>query len=138
MSLVRRLLVQCTGFLVISGTLHAELPPEAYQNLQEKAPEVLKIRADEVISKSEGIFDRSNWSETVQATVLAVTRTESGLKSGDKITLHYTRRVPKAGWVGPSPPAQLKKGHEYTAYLAKGGDGRYSLAARGMSFSPLK
>lgn len=121
-----------------AGQLLAELPPNVYIELRKKAPEVLRIRTDEVISKPAGILDRSNWTETVSATVLEVTRSESGVKKGDVISIVYGRQVPKEGWVGPAPAQQLAKGKEYTAFLAKNEGGGFSIAARGMSFNALK
>ena len=120
------------------GVARAELPPTVYQDLQKKAPEVLKIRADEVISKPAGILDRSNWSEIINATVIEVIRSTTGVKAGAKITISYDRQVFENGRVGPSPPPQLKKGEEYTAFLAKSDGGQFSIVARGMSFSPMK
>ncbi|RYD29542.1 MAG: hypothetical protein EOP87_18155 [Verrucomicrobiaceae bacterium] len=123
--------------IAIISPLRAELPPEVYIGLQNKAGEVLEIRADEVDSKPKGFLDRSSYTETVKATVTRVTRTLSGVKKGDAITIIYQRMAPGRGWVGASPPPQLKQGREYTAYLAKNGDGTFAIAARGMSFTKM-
>lgn len=125
------------SFLGATGISKAELPPQVYAEQQRKAGEVLMIRADEVNSKAKGLFDRSSYTETVTATVLGVTRSQSGVKKGDVIKIQYQRLVPKAGWVGPGPVPQLRKSGEYTAFLAKGEDGIFSLAAQGKSFSEM-
>jgi len=128
--------VLAVSFLA-TGISKAELPPQVYVEQQRKAGEVLKIRADEVLSKAKGWFDRSSYTETVTATVLGVSRSQSGVKKSDVITIRYQRSVPKAGWVGPSPAPKLDKGTEYTAYLAKDESGIFSLSAQGMSFSKI-
>ncbi len=137
-SLIRGIFLALIALPALLVDVRAELPPTVYRDLQQKAPEVLRIRTDEVISKQAAISDDRNWSETVHATVIEVVRTSSGVKVGDKITVSYPRMVPAEGQVGPSPPPQLKTGAEYTAFLAKSDDGKFSLSARGMSFSPLK
>ena len=115
----------------------AELPPQVYVELQQKAGEALKIRVDEVDSKPKGLLDRSSFTETVKATVLEVIRSQSGVKKGDVITIRYQRQAPRNDISGPSPAAQLKAGKEYPAYLAKREDGTFSIGARGMSFSKV-
>lgn len=116
----------------------AELPPEAYAHFQAESPEVLQIRIEQVSSKPVSLFDWSKRIESVQATVLKVTRSKSGVKTGDRISIRYERLIPKGGWAGPSPAPQLEKGKEYPAYLEKTTDGIYSLAAKGMSFSKAR
>lgn len=129
--------ILAASFLGAMGTSKAELPPQVYAEQQRKAGEVLKIRSDEVVSKAKGFFDRSSYTETVTATVLEVSRSQSKVKKGDVITIRYERLVPKAGWVGPSPAPKLEKGGQYTAYLGKGEDGTFSLSAQGMSFAKI-
>ncbi|MFD0896062.1 hypothetical protein ACFQ5Q_20800 [Luteolibacter ambystomatis] len=116
----------------------AELPPDVYAHYQAEAPEVLQIRVEQVSSKPIGLFDWSKRIESVQATVLKVTRSKSGVKKGDRISIRYERLIPKGGWAGPSPAPQLEKGKEYPAYLEKSPDGTFGLGARGKSFSSLK
>lgn len=125
-------------FFLSSGLCRAELPPQVYIELQSKAGEILKIHADEVISKPKGLLDKSSYTETVKATVVEVIRSASGVRKGDVITIVYQRLVPEEGMAGPSPAPQLKQGQEYSAYLGKGEDGNFSLAARGMSFTKMK
>lgn len=123
--------------VIFASVASAELPPTVYKDLQAKAPEVLRIQVEAVDSKPKGFFDRSEWTETVTASVTGVVRSKSGVKTGDTITIVYSRLAPKGGWVGPTPPPQLAPGKSHTAFLAKSDAGTFSLAARGMSFSPL-
>lgn len=116
----------------------AELPPTAYIDLQAKASEVLQIKVDDVSSKPTSLIDWSKRIETVQATVQKVTRTKSGAKQGDKITIRYERLIPKKGWAGPSPAPPLEQGKEYPAYLEKTTDGTFDLGAKGKSFTEVK
>jgi hypothetical protein len=119
------------------SSLRAELPPKVYDDLRTQSGEILQIKVDEVESKPKGILDRSSYTETVKATVTGVTRTLSGVKEGDKITIIYQRPVPAEGWVGPSPPPRLKQGWKYTAFLGKGEGGSFGISALGMSFSKV-
>lgn len=132
------LLSTVVALAACTASAWAELPPSVYINLQKKAAEVLRIRTDEVVSKPKSFFDRSSYTETVTATVLEVSRSQSGTKKGDVITIVYQRLVPRNGWVGPAPAPQLRKGEAYDAFLAKGDEGAFSLAARGMSFRKLE
>jgi len=116
----------------------AELPPDVYAHYQAEAPEVLQIRVEQVASKPVSLFDWSKRTESVQATVLKVTRSKSGVKKGDRISIRYERLIPKGGWAGPSPAPPLEKGQEYPAYLEKAQDGTFGLGAKGKSFSALK
>jgi hypothetical protein len=118
-----------------SPTLHAELPPKEYDDLRAKAAEALVIQVDAVESKPKSLLDRSSFTETVKATVIGVNRTLSKVKEGETITIIYHRPVPADGWVGPSPPAQLKEGWKYNAWLAKSEGATFTISARGMSFS---
>ncbi|MFT4176172.1 MAG: hypothetical protein QM627_05910 [Luteolibacter sp.] len=115
-----------------------ELSPEVYRDLQKEAEEELRIKVSKVTSKPAGIFDRSNWTETIEATVVEVVRSKSGVKKGEVISIVYHRLVPKKGWVGPSPPPRLKEGNEYPAFLKRDEGQRFSIAARGMSFTRIK
>lgn len=134
---MRKFLSLAGAVLAVAAPLRAELAPEVYIELQNKAAEVLEIRVDEVESKPKGLLDRSSYTETVKATVTGVTRTLSGAKKGDAITIIYQRLVPGRGWTGASPPPQLKQGRAYTAWLAKNVDGTFGISARGMSFTKM-
>ncbi|MGJ8643621.1 MAG: hypothetical protein ACSHX9_09455 [Luteolibacter sp.] len=117
----------------------AELPPKVYEEMQKKASESLKIRVDKVTSEKLGLLDFSgNRNQTVEATVIFVTRTGSGLKSGDVIVIQYLARKPDEKIAGPRPIPKLQEGKEYPAWLSKAEAGHYEPAARGFSFAVLK
>jgi hypothetical protein len=120
------------------GLVKAELPPQAYIEQQQKAGEELRIRVDDLASVSKGLFNRSSFTDTVKATVLEVVRSKSGVKKDDVISITYQRLVPDNSRAGPSPVPKLKEGNEYTAFLTKGADGKFTIAAQGMSFSKMK
>lgn len=117
----------------------AELPPEVYEEMQGKASEALKIRVNKVSSERLGLLDFSgDRRQTVEATVISVTRTRSGLKAGDVIVIRYIARNPDEKMAGPSPIPRLKEGKEYPAWLSWAKAGHYETAARGYSFSTVK
>ncbi len=116
--------------------LNAALPPGSYTSLQANAPEALKLRIEAVVSKRQG----EEWNETVQATVVAVTRSKTGLKVGDKIEIRYSRRAEDApSMPGAMQAPKIEKGAETSAWLEKNPDGKFfELAAFGLSFEKAK
>lgn len=112
----------------------AELPPSAYESMQTKAPEYLKIQVMRV-----DIEPGQNPEEqkvVVMALVDAVDRTGSGIKVGDFITIGYTVMERPRGWTGPGEVPILAEDDKIVAYLEKNGDaGEYKPAAGRMSFS---
>ena len=137
-------------FLLAAGA-RAEMPPQAYAEMQEKAPEFLKI---EVLSstKESGAAENTINLEDLKkgvksfhihltAKVLEVERSASGVKTGDVIKIDYTRteRPKGTGWVGPSEIPVLKKGDVTEAYLDENKKlNSFSPAARGRSFHTME
>ncbi|MDG1071843.1 MAG: hypothetical protein P8P32_09545 [Akkermansiaceae bacterium] len=120
------------AFLLIPA--QAELSPKSYRNLQAKAPEVLQIQLKARKSSRLSLLNFSrDRNERLEATVLSVTRSKSGLKAGDKIVITYQHR--KSRGPGPRPIPKLANGGKYPAWLSKTAEGTYSPAARGFSFS---
>lgn len=124
------------GLIFCLVNAYAELAPKEYREMQSHAPEAISIRVDRVFSR-ESKFLNFNGSrvETIEATVLAVTRSAFRLKAGDSIVIHYTHK--KQRGAAPSPIPQLKKGNTYPAWLSKSKTGTYEPAARGFSFSRI-
>ena len=121
--------------ILIATALFGELPPSVYEEMQKEAPESLDINVTKV--ETSGLpIPFSEKEVKVVATVLYVSRSQSDLKKGDKITIIYsTVTSMPPGWVGPSSLPILKEGESYSAYLKKSRDGTYYLpAARGRSF----
>ena len=127
---MKRLLILLSfGGLIVSSK--AELPPEAYLQMQAGATEVIEIKVEAV--KHQHLFRKQ---EHVSAVVTKVTKSASKLKVGDKIEIKY-RHVRLGNAVGPSPIPQLDQGKTYPAWLRKSEDGHYEPDARGMSFEKI-
>ena len=114
----------------------AELPPSAYQERQQNAPEFLVIKVKSV-SKRE--TKEEKWKRTdftVQAEVQKVSRSASKLTPGTVIEIRYSQRHYSQPMAGPSEVPALKEGQVCPAYLS--GDGKiYSPAAGGYSFETV-
>jgi hypothetical protein len=127
----RMTLLSITIALVISVQPGlAELPPSAYKEMQESAPEyvdiqVLKVKTEKV---TDGIM------VDIEAKVTGVKRSESNLKVGNTIVIKYFHDT--RGLVGPAPIPILDEGESYPAFLVKAdGNDFYEPAAMGRSFS---
>jgi hypothetical protein len=123
--------------LAATCPLRAELPPSAYQERQDQAPEalVIRVRKVEVRERKE-----EKWTEThfvVRAEVEKVQRTASSLSPGSLLEIHYSRRSYTEPIAGPSEVAALKEGQVCPAYLRKEG-GAYVPAAGGYSFETVQ
>ena len=121
-------------YMLFTMNLSAELPPYVYENLKKNSPEVLKIKVIKVTS-SPKIINNSK-DITIQAKVLNVKTSQSGLKAGDMITIIYNKVTnrPK-GWVGPSSLPILERSEVYKAFVEKASEASYYVpSARGKSF----
>jgi len=114
---------------------YAEIQPKYYKQYQEQAPEYVTIKVISV-SRDWKIFS-SRRTVTVEARVITVQRTRSGLKENDTITIRYIHFTPSRGWVGPRPIPLLEEEKTYPAFLKKSGEKHYEPAARGYSFGPV-
>lgn len=121
---------------ITAGSAQAELPPSAYKERQERAPEFLVIKVRSV-SKRETKEER--WKQidfTVEAEVQKVERSASKLTQGAVIQIRYIQRHYSQPIAGPSEVPALKEGQVCPAYLS--GDGKvYSPAAGGYSFETV-
>lgn len=113
--------------------LMAELPPSAYEAMQAKASDHLRI---EVLR-----LDVEPGAETSQqkvhavAVVTAVERSASGVKVDDIINIVYTITERPRGWAGPGEIPLLGDREQTVAYLTKEESGDFRPAAGRMSFS---
>lgn len=115
----------------------AELPPWAYKERQEKAPEALFIKVRSVSKRETSNKDRTSIEFTVKAEVEKVERSATKLSPGVVIEIHYTQTRYAQPIAGPSEVPALKEGQVYPAYLA--GEGKnYSPAAGGYSFETVR
>lgn len=67
----------------VGGLALAELPPDAYRALQDKAPEVLTIKVRSVVTKQSPGPDFRQFDHAVQAEVRKVERSASGSRRRD-------------------------------------------------------
>jgi hypothetical protein len=120
----------------IANMGHAELPPWAYKERQDKAPEALVIK---VRSVSQREAKEEKWKRTdfkVEAEVQKVSRSATKLTPGTVIEIRYSQRHYSQPIAGPSEVPALKEGQVCPAYLS--GDGKiYSPAAGGYSFETV-
>jgi hypothetical protein len=129
------LLVAVLVTFAVVSTAHTELPPGSYEKLKAEAQEKLKVKIVAVEQQAQS--DR--YLEVLfTAEVLAVERSETGLKPGDTIQIQSYRWT--KSYAGPKNPPLLPVGWIGIAYLnkaddeAKDADNVYSLAAYGDSF----
>ncbi len=121
--------------LVPFRVARAELPPAVYEELQAKAPEVLEVEITRVALNKRDDENRRNISVFADATVTGVTRSQSGIEVGDKISLRYmTFKIIQMGFVGPGPIPQVEAGKRYRIWFKKAGSHFYP-AAQGRSIS---
>jgi len=124
------------GFVAL--TLSRELPPYVYKEMQQKSPEVLMVKVEDVKTSISKYGEETDTNVTVKLTVEKVTRTATKLKKGSHLTVSYVHIEHSGGWAGPSSIPVLTKGQSLTAYLGKTKDGSYGPAARGRSFEAVK
>lgn len=129
------------------------LPPSAYQQWKESAPEVaaievLSAETQSSVSETEGTkvqLRRTEISVDVSARVLTVERTATGLQPQTTLRLRYVHRplrqqsMQEGKWVevwmaGASPIPILEKGDKVTAWLRRLGDRDFEPAAEAESF----
>lgn len=127
-------LLMAYAFMISNSS--AELPPSAYRERQQNAPEFLMIKVRSV-SKRE--TKEARWKQTdftVEAEVEKVSRSASKLTPGSVIQIRYSQRHYSEPLAGPSEVPALKEGQVCPAYLS--GDGKiYAPAAGGYSFETV-
>jgi hypothetical protein len=131
------------ALLLIAAVASAELPPEVYEELQRKAPEVLFIEVtsvdvDRQIKKPSGC----SWLEfevvrnvELEARVIRVVRSAAGVRPGTVIRVEYPSNNRCEGYNGPRSIELLRKGERVNAFLVRGDRGVFVPAARGATFS---
>jgi hypothetical protein len=110
----------------------AELPPSAYERMQNAATEVLEIE----ILRVEIEPGESPGSQIIRLMALVNKATRAAnVKVGDLIKIHYTVTGREKGWTGPGEIPVLEEKDKTIAYLAKDpeSDG-FHPAAGAMSF----
>ncbi|NJK92504.1 MAG: hypothetical protein HC904_12135 [Blastochloris sp.] len=92
---------------------------DGYRPYQDVAPEYLEIRVLRVDQQRGGALNGSNSRVNIQAEVLQVFRSGSGLRPGNTINLSYIRKS-EAG-TGSLEPSIPKEGATVPAFLRKKG-----------------
>lgn len=129
------------------------LPPNAYQQWKESAPEVatlevLSAETQPSVSETAGTkvqLRRTEISVDVRARILTVERTATGLQPGAAIGLRYVHRpliqqmMQDGKWVdvkmaGATPIPILEKGGKVTAWMRRLRDDEFEPAAEAESF----
>ena len=122
---------------VLVDSSRAELPPSAYKEWQEKAPEALVIKVQSV-RKRETTGEKWKQIEfTVKAEVQKVERSATRMAPGATIEIRYSLRHYSQPIVGPSEVPALKEGQVCPAYLSRDGK-TYSPVAGGYSFETVR
>jgi hypothetical protein len=112
---------------------YSELPPSAYKERQDKAPEALVIKIRSVRKRE---TKEEKWKQidfTVEAEVQKVERSATKLSPGAIIRISYSQRQYSEPMPGPSEVPEVREGEVYPAYLSGHGNA-YSPAAGGFSF----
>ena len=122
---------------VTMNASRAELPPSAYKERQEQAPEALVIKVQSVSQRETKEPKWKTVEFVVKAEVQKVERSATKLKPGATIEIRYSQRHYSEPMAGPSEVPALKEGQVCPAYLS--GDGKmYSPAAGGYSFETVR
>jgi len=118
---------------LLMPVLRAELPPSAYESMQAKAPEYLKIEVLRVgVEPGES---PTRHDVHVVALTTEVLRTASGLKPNEILNIFYTVTDHPQGWVGPGEVPIPNEKERCVAYLVKTEGGDFAPAAGRMSFT---
>ena len=130
--------------LILASAVLADLSPDIYKDLQRKAPEVLSIQVSSVdvhrsFAKPSGcpFFDFEVIRKVnVEARVLRVVRSSTGVRPGDVIEIEYSSISRCSDWNGPRSMQLLRKGDLVYAFLSRRGrTASFDPAARGATFS---
>ena len=94
----------------------AELPPSAYERMQNAATEVVEIE----ILRVEIEPGESPGSQSIRLMALVNKATRAAnVKAGDLIKIHYTVTGHEKGWAGPGEIPILEEKEKTIAYLVK-------------------
>jgi hypothetical protein len=94
------------------AVLFAEISPVYYKEMQEKAPERLRIKVTDF--SRDWYFWRSERKVKVTAEVVRVVKSATGITTGSRVFFEYVIFPPPGeGWAGPRPMPELAEGSEY-------------------------
>ncbi len=119
--------------LLLPVLLRANLPPSAYEAMQQAAAEALHIEVLRVETEPGTQLDEEVIRLT--AVVTQVERSASGLQAGDSIQIVYTLKMGADGHPQPGQPPALEEGFSGPAFLRREPDRPiYHPAALALSF----
>ena len=138
MRTVRRWIFLCFGVLAIqfaAPATYAAISPSNIKRMKEEATVVLQVTITEATVTQTDV-KLGYWRKVVAytATVTEVTRSTSGTKRDDSITIHSYRL---GGLLPPGPknPPMLQEGWQGTVYLNRTeGDKQFRIGLHGHSF----
>jgi hypothetical protein len=114
--------------LAVTISVNAELPPGSYDKLRAEAEEVLVIQVTKVVV----VMNANQKDVTVEAKVLGVEKSSSGLIKAETIKIKYSIQL--GSFAGPQQAKVLEAESVVPAFLKKSG-ATYGLAAFGKSFT---
>jgi hypothetical protein len=141
---MRKRCIAIAILLILATAVLADLSPDVYKDLQRKAPEVLYIQVSSVdlhrrFAKPSGcaFFDfEVIRNVTVEARVVRVVRSQTGVHAGDVIEIEYSSIRRCSDWNGPRSMHLLREGDRVYAFLSRRGrTASFEPAARGATFS---
>ena len=112
-----KLQIVITGFCAMLGAgsvANAEIPIKTQRALQDRAPEKLQIEIQK-LKKKRKLGGGFNFE--VVAKVIAVEKSDSGLKTGESLKIRYWLHNPRKPMPSGSYPIEVQKGLRYKAYL---------------------
>lgn len=113
-----RQFLKALASVLFLATLHAELPPSAYERMQTEAPEYLDIQILRVVVEPGAEADQQDVQLT--ARIVRVHRTKSNLQPGGMLNILYTLAERPPGFVGPGQVPVPNEGENTVAYLKNG------------------
>ena len=129
--------ISAVAFLLMATSASAALSPGTVKKMKDKATDVVSVTISKAtVTKTTIHLGYGRKEITYEAVVDGVTRSKSGTKRNDRITIQSYRmtglRPP-----GPANPPELKKGWKGTIYLNKiEGEKQFRIGVYGHSFEP--
>jgi hypothetical protein len=114
---MRQILTAIAAVLFLAS-LHAELPPSAYEKMQAAAPEYLEVEILRVDIKPGA--EHSQQDVEITARIAKVNRSSANLQPGGMLNILYTLTDRPPGFVGPGQVTIPAEGDKTVAYLKNG------------------